>query len=373
MGGIIEFFKGLLATDQWPARWHCGYWSNFHGWLFIISDLLIWAAYFMIPVIIINYIIEKKTDLKFNKAYIYFAAFILLCGTTHFFDAMMFWVPMYRLNALIRMATAVISLFTVYYLIKILPDAFRQKTYVELEKEIALRKIAENKMQESNRGLEAFAYIASHDLQEPLRKISTFSSILFDLNQSAFDEKSKQLAEKITSSTVRMQTMINDVLSLSTLSEETPFTTVDVADAVHSAMLDLEIKRQEKSAVIHIGELPPVHGNKAYLGQLFLNLISNSLKFSKSIPHIEISGEKAGDKVRISVSDNGIGMNPEDLNTIFNAFQRLNPRAEYEGSGIGLAICRKIVQIHKGKIEVKSTPGTGTTFIIELPAATDQS
>jgi two-component system, chemotaxis family, sensor kinase Cph1 len=369
VGGIIEFFKGLFSVDKWPPRWQCGYWSDFHGWLYIISDLLIWFAYFMIPLIIINYLTRKKTNLKYNKAYAYFAAFILLCGTTHFFDAMMFWVPMYRLNALIRLVTAVISLMTVYYLIKILPDAFKQKTNIELEKEIALRQITEYKMQESNRGLEAFAYIASHDLQEPLRKISAFSSILFDANESNFDETSKQLAEKITSSTTRMQTMINDILSLSTLSEQTPLTDIDISEAVRDAILDLEIKRQEKSAVIHVGTLPWVVGNKAYLSQLFLNLISNSIKFSKLQPVVNITGEVVGKKAFITVSDNGIGMNPEDLYSIFNAFHRLNSRMEYEGSGIGLAICKKIIDIHKGKIEVFSKPDVGTTFIIELTAA----
>ena len=369
MGGIIEFFRGLFSVDKWPPRWQCGYWSDFHGWLYIISDLLIWLAYFMIPVIIINYLTRKKTKLKFNRAYAYFAAFILLCGTTHFFDAMMFWVPMYRLNALIRVITALISLMTVYYLIKILPDAFKQKTNIELEKEIAIRQVAEYEMQESNRGLEAFAYIASHDLQEPLRKISAFSSILFDSNESNFDETSKQLAEKITSSTIRMQMMINDILSLSTLSEQTPLTPVDIREAVQNAIQDLEIKRQEKSALIHVGTLPWVQGNKAYLSQLFLNLIGNSIKFSKAEPVINISGEVVGDKAFITVTDNGIGMNSEDLNSIFNAFHRLNSRIEYEGSGIGLAICKKIVDIHKGKIEVFSKPNVGTTFIIELTSA----
>jgi two-component system, chemotaxis family, sensor kinase Cph1 len=366
---IIEFFKGLFSVDKWPPRWQCGYWSDFHGWLYIISDMLIWFAYFMIPVIIVNYLTRKKTNLKYDKAYIYFAAFILLCGTSHFFDAMMFWVPMYRLNALIRLLTAVISLLTLYYLIKILPDAFRQKTNIELEREIALRQVAEFKMQESNRGLEAFAYIASHDLQEPLRKISAFSSILFDSNESMFDETSKQLAEKITSSTVRMQTMINDILSLSTLSDQTPLMAVDIHDAVQDAILDLEMKRQEKSAIIHVGALPRVLGNKAYLSQLFLNLISNSLKFSNSRPIINITGEVVEKKALIRIEDNGIGMKPDDLYSIFNAFHRLNPRMEYEGSGIGLAICKKIVDIHKGKIDVNSKPGVGTTFIIELSVA----
>jgi light-regulated signal transduction histidine kinase (bacteriophytochrome) len=323
----------------------------------------------LIPLIIINYLYKKKAALKFNKAYIYFAAFILLCGSTHFLDAMMFWVPMYRLNALIRLATAVISLLTVYHLIKILPEAFKQKTNVELEKEIEKREEAERKLEEANKNLEAFAYIASHDLQEPLRKIRTFSSILFESNRQQFDERSKELANKIVGSSERMHTMINDILSLSTISEDVELHQVDTSSAVASAMENLEVKISEKNAVVTIHELPNVIGHKAYLSQLFSNLIGNSLKFSKQQPIVTIRGEVQGDKALIYVSDNGIGMKEDDLQKIFQAFQRLNAKTEYEGSGIGLAICKRIVDIHGGSIKVNSKYGEGTTFIIELKSA----
>ena len=115
--------------------------------------------------------------MRFRKVYLLFATFILLCGSTHFLDALMFWVPMYRFNAVVRLATGIVSIFTVYHLFKILPTIFQQKTSVELEREIKLRKEAEQKLEESNKSLEAFAYIASHDLQEPLRKISTFTNL----------------------------------------------------------------------------------------------------------------------------------------------------------------------------------------------------
>src|SRR4051812_36286929 len=124
MNQIVEFFKGLFAYDKWPPRWHCGYWSDFHGWLYIVSDLLIWLAYFLLPIIIINYFFRKKTNIRFRAVYILFASFILLCGTTHLIDAIMFWIPVYRLNALIRFATGVVSIFTVYHLIRVLPEMF---------------------------------------------------------------------------------------------------------------------------------------------------------------------------------------------------------------------------------------------------------
>ena len=100
MKSVIDFFKGLFDTHLWPARWYCGYWSDFHGWLYIISDMMIWIAYFLIPVIIFNYVSKRKQVIKYPGIYLLFGAFILLCGSTHFLEACMFWVPMYRLNGI---------------------------------------------------------------------------------------------------------------------------------------------------------------------------------------------------------------------------------------------------------------------------------
>lgn len=369
MKEVIEFFEGLFSTDLWPPRWYCGEWSDFHGWLYIASDLMIWLAYFLIPIIILQYFAGKKNVIKFTRIYLLFATFILLCGSTHFIDAMMFWVPMYRLNALVRFATGIVSLFTVYHLFRILPQAFQQKTNLELELEIARRIEAERKLADANANLEAFAYVASHDLQEPLRKIRTFTSMLYRNNLESFDEKNKLLADKIMASSSRMQTMIRDVLTLSTIRVNDEFGPVPVKEAVDIALEDLEIKILEKRAVINVSGLPQAIGNREYLAQLFMNLISNSLKFSTNTPFITITGSVMGDKALIYVRDNGIGMSEEHVDKIFYAFQRLHSRTEYEGSGIGLAICKRIVELHQGQISVESTLGEGTTFIVELPKA----
>jgi two-component system, chemotaxis family, sensor kinase Cph1 len=369
MEQITEFFSGLFSADLWPARWQCGNWSAFHGWLYIGSDLMIWVAYFMIPVIILQYIAKKKPGILFHRTYFLFAAFILLCGTTHFIDAVMFWVPMYRLNALVRLITGVVSLLTVYHLIKILPVAFKQRTNLELEREIEKREEAEKRLAEANKGLEAFAYVASHDLQEPLRKIMIFSTMLLEANQDRYDSKSREYSNKIIKGTEKMQQLVNDVLSLSSLSHTVSMVKTNVEDAVTRAIDDLEIKIIEKGAVVSCGSIPPVKGNEDYLYQLFLNLISNSLKFSQTKPVVGITAERKDDQVLIRVSDNGIGMETADTERIFDTFTRLNGKSQYEGSGIGLSICRKIVDIHNGKIWVESTPGKGTTFFISLPAA----
>lgn len=373
MNDIIQFFRNLFSTDLWPPRWHCGTWSNFQGWLYIVSDLTIWAAYFLIPIIILNYFSKKKTKLHFQRGYTLFASFILLCGTTHFLDAMMFWIPMYGFNTLVRFITAVVSMCTAYYLFKILPGAFSQKTNVELEKEIAHRQEIELKLEDANaklfdanKDLEAFAYIASHDLKEPLRKIIFFSALL--QNTNSLNNDGKNYLDKVSSSATRLNAMIDEILSLSTLRDDIEMNDCDVSKVIQQALKDLELKMLEKNALIEVKALPRVQGNENYLVQIFSNLLTNAVKFSKEQPHIEIYGETVGDSAIVYVRDNGIGMDAEYTDTIFKPFFRLHGKKEYEGFGIGLAICKKITDIHKGTIRAESEIGKGTTFIITLPA-----
>ena len=161
--------------------------------------------------------------------------------------------------------------------------------------------------------------------------------------------------------------MIQDVLTLSTISINAEFSEVDINEAAEIALENLEMRIAERNAVIKLSELPNVKGNKEYLAQLFMNLISNSIKFSKKNPFISVTGVTKEDKVFIYVKDNGIGMSEEYLDKIFLAFQRLHSRAEYEGSGIGLAMCKKIAPILHGEIWLKSEVGVGTTFYFSIP------
>lgn len=373
MNDLIDFFKDLFTTELWPARWNCGYWSPFHGWMYIISDLVIWFAYFAIPVIILTYIYRKKYELKYTKTYILFASFILLCGSTHLLDASMFWTPVYRFNGLVRAITAITSIATVYHLLRILPGAFRMKTSVVLEREIAKRIDAERKLAEANEGLQAFAYMASHDLQEPVRKIQLFTSQLYQENKNVLDEKSVQWAEKTVNAASRMERMIRDILNLSSISETVTLEPTPLNDVIREVLSDLEGRIAEKGALIETDELPVVEGYHPYLVQLFTNLIGNALKFTEKTPEIRISSEERNGTFAISVRDNGIGFDPAQSERIFQAFQRLHPKSKYDGTGIGLAICKKIVEIHKGTVSAQSTPGAGTTFVIEFPAMKGES
>jgi signal transduction histidine kinase len=140
-----EFFTGLFNTDNWPPRWHCGTWTDFHGWLYLLSDVGIWAAYFAIPLLLII-LLRKRSDIPFHKIFSLFIAFILLCGLTHLVDAATFWWPVYRFNALLRFITAVVSISTVFALYKVLPMIFRLRTIADVEAEMEKRRIIEEKL-----------------------------------------------------------------------------------------------------------------------------------------------------------------------------------------------------------------------------------
>lgn len=149
----MDFWTKLFNTSDFPARWHCGRWTDGHGWLHIFSDLGIWAAYFAIPCILAYFAMQRK-DLPFRKIFLLFVAFILLCGMTHLMEAIIFWWPAYRLAGIGKLLTAVVSWFTVFALVQVAPKALAMRTPEELEREITARKIAEGRLQYINEELE---------------------------------------------------------------------------------------------------------------------------------------------------------------------------------------------------------------------------
>jgi len=153
MNEVSEFFAKVFQTTGFPPRWHCGEWSNFHGWLYIGSDVAIWLAYFIIPVILIMFI-QKRRDVPFLPVFWLFGGFIILCGTTHIVDVILFWAPVYRLSAMVRFATALISMFTVFQLIKIVPDALSLKSAGAFDAEKARRLDAERDLEAAHAEIE---------------------------------------------------------------------------------------------------------------------------------------------------------------------------------------------------------------------------
>ena len=232
------------------------------------------------------------------------------------------------------------------------------------------------KLARSNAELEQFAYVASHDLQEPLRKIQAFGDRLKTKYEAGLGPEGLDYLTRMQNAASRMQILIQDLLSLSRVaSNSKPFTSVDLGDVVRAVASDLEMRIQDAGGKVEIGKLPVIFGDRGQMAQLFQNLIGNGLKFRKpnESPVVKIYAEfviaQQGDANtwRIIVEDNGIGFDEKYRERIFQIFQRLHGRSEYEGTGIGLAICRKIVDRHGGAITVSSSPGAGARFVIALP------
>jgi signal transduction histidine kinase len=230
-------------------------------------------------------------------------------------------------------------------------------------------KIYASRLEKSNRELEQFAFMASHDLQEPLRKIEMFGDLLLE-RATDLQEKERLYLERMRNAASRMRGMIEGLLQISRIATQgRSFVRVDLSGVTQEVLSDFEDQIRDSNASIELGSLPAVNGDPLQLRQLMQNLISNALKYHQPgrPPEIRIFTKQLPEKVQICVQDKGIGFPQADADRIFEPFQRLVARSQYEGSGIGLAICRRIVERHGGDITAVSEPGQGTTFIVNLP------
>jgi PAS domain S-box-containing protein len=215
----------------------------------------------------------------------------------------------------------------------------------------------------SNKELEQFAYVASHDLQEPLRMISSFTQLLSKRYKDKLDNDANEFIQFAVDGAFRMQNLINDLLQFSRIQTRGKnLGETDMNIVLGTTINNLHHKILEKGALITNDELPVIYADSGQMVQLLQNLIGNSIKFCKTSPKIHVSAKAEKDHFVFSVKDNGIGIEPQYFDKIFSIFQRLHHKEEYEGTGIGLAICRRIVERHSGKISVESKPGKGTTF-----------
>ncbi|WP_138475322.1 PAS domain-containing sensor histidine kinase [Dyadobacter bucti] len=258
----------------------------------------------------------------------------------------------------------------------------------ELEQRVSQRteelRQANQELISSNNNLQQFAYAASHDMKEPLRKIQSFSSRLQTIYGKEFDDNGTFMLNRIQDASSRMSLMIDDLLAYSRLTAEMNFEPVSLDELLASVLADLEISIQEQNAEITSDPLPEIWGNAGQLAQLIQNLLTNAIKYRRpdESPKIRITASDVNENekrslpalisdhpyVRLEISDNGIGFDEKYIERIFQMFQRLHGRGEFSGSGIGLAICKKVVQNHHGYISAKSIQGEGSTFVVYLPA-----
>ncbi len=247
-------------------------------------------------------------------------------------------------------------------------DIDEQKTAEEKLENLVMERTKE--LQRSNEDLQQFAHVASHDLKEPVRKVGTFISLLQQELDGQLPPRATQYAKKIENAALRMSAMIDGVLSYSSLgASKQKVESVDLNEVIAHIKSDLELVITQKSATIQNERLSIVEGMPVLIQQLFYNLLYNALKFSREgvAPVINITSKKEGERVQITVKDNGIGFGPTDAEAIFKPFSRLHGQQQYEGTGLGLALCKKIVERHHGTIVAEGEEGTGATFIITLP------
>ncbi|MEE8328596.1 MAG: ATP-binding protein [Thermodesulfovibrionia bacterium] len=248
--------------------------------------------------------------------------------------------------------------------------------------ESGLRIFAE-RLKTSNAELQDFAYIVSHDLREPLRKITMFGERVKEKYTNALDDQGRDYLERMQNASERMQTLISGLLEFSQITTRAkPFVPVDLSQVANEVLSDLEAQIDKTKGHVEVGNLPTIDADPLQMRQLFQNLISNALKFHQKgkSPVVKVNAQKVKDEYldqhgafssdklcQITVEDNGIGLEEKYADHIFGVFQRLHSRNEYKGTGIGLSICRKIIERHRGHITVRSKPGQGTTFTIILP------
>ena len=230
-------------------------------------------------------------------------------------------------------------------------------------------------LERSNQELEQFAYVASHDLQEPLRMVSGFMHLLGQRYKDQLDDKAQQYISYAIDGSQRMNRLIRDLLMFSRVRGDTwEPAPIDMNEIFDQALANCQVLVTETGARVSRGQLPVVMGEPGQLGQLLQNLLVNAIKFRKPdiTPKIHVAAELRGKTWVFSVWDNGIGIAPAQCERVFQIFQRLHSRQEYEGTGIGLAVCKRIVEFHGGRIRVESQPGEGSTFLFDLPAAREK-
>lgn len=353
-------------------------------WLHVISDGIIALAYFMIPVILIYFMRRIQTRISFNWAIALFAAFIVLCGTGHILDIVTVWEPVYYLQGWVRALTAAVSIATALAIIPLVPKLLSMKTPEELEQanqrlraEVSAREVAEEELRRSLADLsraigelEQFAYITSHDLQAPLRNIAGFSQLLTRRYGQKLEGDGLEFLQFIEQGVRQMQALIQDLLQLSRVGRtEAKVERRPLDEALRSALNTLKSEITARDAKIEFGPMPDAPAVQSLMVQLFQNLISNALKFQQpgNRPEVRVSAERESSAIHLRVQDNGIGIPPDQLENVFAVFRRLHSADQYEGTGIGLAICRKIVLHHRGEIWAESTEGAGTTIHVRLP------
>ncbi len=376
---------------------HCFLWKPWLLWMHVISDVLICLSYYSIPLTLL-YLVRSKKGVEFSGFFLIFSLFIFACGTTHALEIYTMWVPAYAVQGVVKILTAFVSLGAAIALVPAVRQVLQRPTRRDLENayreiELANERLVEarnelheansllesrvqqrtaeletqtKELERSNQELAQFAHVASHDLQEPLRAVGTYCDLLTRRCQQDLSEKGQGYLDRINQSVDRMRSMLEDLLKYSLVGARLNVSDIDLNQLVMEVVDNLGERRQDVAS-LDVKDLPRVRGDYSQLFRVFQNLLTNALKYKSERPlEVTISAEETGTEWHLKVKDNGLGFKQEFADKMFVIFQRLHTADKFAGSGIGLPICRRIVEAHGGSIWAEGALGQGATIHFTL-------
>lgn len=391
----MEFFQRLFESDFMPHG-HCYFWRPDILWPHVLGDTFTALAYFVIPILLYRFV-RARPDIKYPTVFLAFSLFILCCGITHLLATISVWHPIYRLEAVAKVATALVSVGTVAMLFKLyvpilsIPTpAQLEQANAELQKAVTIgkqqraeimelntsleRKVKERtaQLEEINQELESFSYSVSHDLRAPLKNMEGMAAMLEELYASELKEDGITLVRHINDNARRMDRLIADFLILSRVGQEViKKEKFDLQALFYEVFEEVRREYPDKKIDFEVQELPRAYGDLTLLRQVVQNLLSNALKYSsrKDEIVIRVAGRREGNQTVYEVRDNGVGFDSRSGKKLFRMFQRLHSSEHFSGHGIGLAISYRVIKKHGGNIWAKSKPGAGAAFFFSLPAS----
>ncbi|QJE95150.1 sensor histidine kinase [Luteolibacter luteus] len=328
----------------------------------------------MIPLALATYWWVKRSELAFPRLFWLFAAFIFSCGSTHLIEAVIFYEPVYRFSALMKVVTALVSWCTVFTLFRVAPKALElpglQRVNTMLQEQLTVTKHAEEALERSNRDLSAFTGLVTHDLRNPLNSAVFVTEMAKESIQRGDSEQIPHLLDKALASLRQMEALVRELHAESMVrSVSGEMGVVPLSGVIESARLNLAPLIERSGARIEAEALPEVRGNRTMLVQLFINLLENSIKYRREeAPKIRIEASQTPDSTKIRVTDNGMGIPGDQLALIFESGFRAENSGGIPGSGLGLAFCRKIMEAHGGEISATSPSQGGATIDLVFKA-----
>ena len=378
-----EYFSKFFDTSDFPARWRCGNWSEFLGWLHILSDFATFGAYFAIPTVLF-YFARKRDDFPFTRLVWLFSGFILACGTVHLIEGIIFWYPIYRISGMMKFITAVISWTTVIVLIRYIPRVLHLPSMAAtndlLKLEITQREQTEKRLQDSeamalaaSQAKSEFLANMSHEIRTPMAAILGYADVLLGHLQDP-DNRNCVLVMKRNGQ--HLLELMNDILDLSRIEAgklDVELESVSLVQLIGDVQSLMHVRADEKNLEFHAefaSEVPErIKTDPTRLRQVLINLIGNAIKFTEKgsvVLSIALHNERV---LTFSVRDTGIGISDEQQERLFRAFSQGDSSVTrtYGGSGLGLAISKRLTAMLGGDISMQSELGVGSTFTVTIP------